>query len=318
MAGFFVPLNSFGHVSTRQSSLSQPYQMFHQINHTTEYRYRRPVELTPHLLRLVPRSTPGLHVLKSDIVVSSNAAVRWNLDAEGTILGKATFPDKTDKLLITSHLLLEQKITNPFDFLLDERALQLPISYTDKEIACLAPYLVSGEGPANVELSDFIRPFLNGVSAVPSTMGTLTSLCRALPTLFRYTVRHEEGIQSCEETIRLGEGTCRDFAHLFIEAARSLGIAARYVSGYLCSSPNSMGEEAHTHGWCELYLPGAGWRGFDPTNGILSGAHHIVVAMSLAAGEIPPVEGSYCGEAGLCVAHEVSISAQELLPGEES
>lgn len=292
--------------------------MFLRINHTTEYRYRRPVELTPHWLRLVPRSSPGLLVLKSDVTLSSNASVRWNLDAEGTILGMAAFPEMTDRLLITSHLLLEQKITNPFDFLLDERALHLPITYTEREITHLTPYLSWGKEAAGFDLEDFLRPFLNGVSAVPSTLGTLTSLCRAIPALFRYSVRHEEGTRTCEETIRLGEGTCRDFAHLFIEAARSLGIAARYVSGYLCASPDGTGGDTHTHGWCELYLPGAGWRGFDPTNGILAGAHHVVVAMSLSAGEIPPVEGSYCGEAGLCEAHEVSISASELLPGEES
>ena len=232
-------------------------------------------------------------------------------------MGKATFPDMTDRLLITSDLLLEQKITNPFDFLLDERALHLPISYSEREITHLAPYLMQADESSSAELKDWLRPFLNGVSAVPSTLGALTSLCRAIPSLFRYTVRHEEGIRTCEQTIRLGEGTCRDFAHLFIEAARSLGIAARYVSGYLCSSPDGTGGDAHTHGWCELYLPGAGWRGFDPTNGILAGGHHVAVAISLAAGEIPPVEGSYCGEAGLCLAHEVSISARELLPGEE-
>ena len=265
----------------------------------------------------MPRSSPGLLVLRSDVTLSSNGAVRWNLDAEGAILGKAAFPDMTDRLLITSDLLLEQKITDPFDFLLDERALHLPISYSEREIAHLAPYLVQGDESSRAELKDWLRPFLNDVSAVPSTLGTLTSLCRAIPALFRYTVRHEEGIRTCEQTIRLGEGTCRDFAHLFIEASRSLGIAARYVSGYLCSSPDGTGGDAHTHGWCELYLPGAGWRGFDPTNGILAGGHHVVVAVSLAAGEIPPVEGSYCGEAGLCLAHEVSISARELLPGEE-
>jgi len=291
--------------------------MFLRINHTTEYRYRQPVELTPHWLRLVPRSSPGLLVLRSDVNLSSNGGVRWNLDAEGAILGKATFLDMTDRLLITSDLLLEQKITNPFDFLLDERALHLPISYSEREITHLAPYLVQADESSSAELKDWLRPFLNSVSAVPSTLGTLTSLCRAIPSLFRYTVRHEEGIRTCEQTIRLGEGTCRDFAHLFIEAARSLGIAARYVSGYLCSSPDGRGGDAHTHGWCELYLPGAGWRGFDPTNGILAGGHHVAVAISLAAGEIPPVEGSYCGEAGLCLAHEVSISARELLPGEE-
>jgi transglutaminase-like putative cysteine protease len=265
----------------------------------------------------MPRSSPGLLVLRSDVTLSSDGGVRWNLDAEGAILGKATFPDMTDRLLITSDLLLEQKITNPFDFLLDERALHLPISYSEREITHLAPYLVQADESSSAELKDWLRPFLNGVSAVPSTLGTLTSLCRAISSLFRYTVRHEEGTRTCEQTIRLGEGTCRDFAHLFIEAARSLGIAARYVSGYLCSSPDGTGGDAHTHGWCELYLPGAGWRGFDPTNGILAGGHHVAVAISLAAGEIPPVEGSYCGEAGLFLAHEVSISARELLPGEE-
>ena len=120
-----------------------------------------------------------------------------------------------------------------------------------------------------------------------------------------------------QETISLREGTCRDFAHLFLEAARSVGIASRYVSGYLCSSPGDPVEN-HTHGWCEVYLPGAGWRGFDPTNGILAGPHHVVVATSVAAGDIPPVEGSYCGEPGLCLTHGVTISARELFPAEES
>jgi transglutaminase-like putative cysteine protease len=160
-----------------------------------------------------------------------------------------------------------------------------------------------------------LRPFLNGVSAKPSTLDFLTSLNRAIPALFRYAERHEEGVRTAEETITMREGTCRDFAHLLMEAGRQKGIAARYVSGYLCSSPGA-GGESHTHGWCELYLPGAGWRGFDPTNGILAGPHHVAVATSATAGEIPPVEGSYCGKPGLCVAHEVSVSARELLPGE--
>jgi len=160
------------------------------------------------------------------------------------------------------------------------------------------------------------EPFLRGVSAKDSTLDFLTAFTRAIPALFRYSLRHEPGVQTAEETITRREGTCRDFAHLFIESVRSAGLAARYVSGYLCSSPGSAGEN-HTHGWCEVYLPGAGWRGFDPTNGILAGAHHVAVATSLTAGDIPPVEGSYCGEDGLLDAHEVTISARELLPGEE-
>jgi transglutaminase-like putative cysteine protease len=102
-----------------------------------------------------------------------------------------------------------------------------------------------------------------------------------------------------------------------IEAARFLGVAARYVSGYLCASPGGMDGDSYTHGWCEFYLPGAGWRSFDPTNGILADAHHVAIATSVAAGEIPPVEGTYCGEPNLCTAHDVCIEARELFPGEE-
>jgi len=290
--------------------------MFLRIDHSTEYRYREPVELTPHLLRFFPRSSPGLHLLRSDLSVQPGATVRWNLDLEGNILGKATFSGTTERLVISTSLLIEQKITNPFDFLLEDRAMTLPMSYNGREGPLLSPFLTSRDVNSEGQLEDLLRPFLNGVSATGSTLGVLTAFCRAIPVLFRYNPRHEEGVRTADETIALREGTCRDFAHLFMEATRTIGIAARYVSGYLCAPPSSPCE-SHTHGWCELYLPGAGWRGFDPTNGILAGAHHIPVATSVTAGEIPPVEGSYCGKQGLCVAHDVTISARELLPGEE-
>lgn len=290
--------------------------MLLQIDHTTEYRYREPVSLTPHRLRLLPRSSAGIYLLRSELTIQPKSSVRWNLDLEGNIVGLATFPSLADRLLISSTILIEQKLTNSFDFLLEERALSLPITYEEKEIELLAPFLKERDGDSAGQVGDFLQPFLNGTAANASTLGELTSLNRAIPAFFRYTERHEEGVRMAWETMALREGTCRDFAHLFMEAARFLGIAARYVSGYLCSSPDSRGE-SHTHGWCELYLPGAGWRGFDPTNGILAGAHHIAVATSVTAGEIPPVEGSFCGRPDLCIAHEVMISARELLPGEE-
>jgi transglutaminase-like putative cysteine protease len=291
--------------------------MLLRIDHLTEYRYRRPVGLTPHLLRLHPRETPGLRILGSELFMEpSDASVRWSIDAEGNALGKATFPGETDLLRIRSSLLLEQRHTNPFDFLLEARALTLPIDYDAREQQFLTPFLARRDLESDAELSDLISPFLNGISARESTLDFLTSLNRAIPSLFRYVLRYEAGVRSAEETILLREGTCRDFAHLFIEALRKAGIAARYVSGYLCSSPGSPGEN-HTHGWCEAYLPGAGWRGFDPTNGILAGPHHVPIAHSMTAGDIPPVEGNYCGEAGLLAGHSVSISARELLPGEE-
>ena len=291
--------------------------MLLRIDHTTEYRYRRAVGLTPHRLRLHPRGVPGLRILRSELRIHPGEhALRWSLDAEGNVLGMLTFPDDSDRLRIESSLLLEQRITNPFDFLLEGRALRLPLSYDERERQFLAPFLQSNDPGSAREVSLLLEPFLSGVSARDSTLDFLTAFNRAIPALFRYSLRHEPGVQTAEETITRREGTCRDFAHLFIESVRSACLAARYVSGYLCSSPGSPGEN-HTHGWCEVYLPGAGWRGFDPTNGVLAGPHHVAVATSLTAGDIPPVDGSYCGGNDLLEAHEVTISARELFPGEE-
>ena len=293
--------------------------MFLQIDHTTHYRFAVPVGFTPHLLRFIPRTTPGLHLLKSALTISPQASVKWNLDPTGNIVGKATFPSEADELLIESSILIEQQLTNPFDFLLEGQALHLPIIHTERELSLLAPYLQALDKGAAPILSGWLTPFLGrnwDHLGRASTLGTVTAINAAIPTLFRYVPRHVHGVWSVAEIFERGEGTCRDFAHLMIEVARFLGIAARYVSGYLCSSPDGRAGESHTHGWCELYLPGAGWRGFDPTNGLLAGGHHIAVASSISAGEIPPVEGSYCGPADLCIAHDVIISAHELLPGE--
>jgi transglutaminase-like putative cysteine protease len=296
--------------------------MFLRIDHATHYRYASPVGFTPHILRLIPRSTPGLRLLKSKIEITPTASVKWNLDLLGNIVGTATFPFTSDELLIRSSLLLEQQLTNAFDFLLEERALSLPFSYLERELPLLSPFLQILDPTASSLLPGWLATLINVPGTIssaqnpPDTLTTLLSLNSAIRSLFHYTPRMIEGTWSVEEILTRREGTCRDFAHLLIESARFLGIGARYVSGYLCSAPGTIAE-SHTHGWCELYLPGAGWRGFDPTNGILTDAHHIPVATSLSAGDIPPVEGSYCGESGLCLAQDVTITAQELLPGEE-
>jgi len=292
--------------------------MFLRIEHSTSYRYSKPVEFTPHTLRLMPRGSPGLHLVNSSVTISPQATVRWRLDAEENIIGTATITGKSDQLLIESSMVLEQHFTNPFDFVLAERSLQLPVTYTGKEISHLAPYLGVAERRL-FSLKEWLDPFIENTkeasTGFPTTLGLLLEINRTIAQQFQYSERHEYGVQSPSETLRSGEGTCRDFACLLMEVARSLGIAARYVSGYLCAAVGAA-SESHTHGWCELYLPGAGWLGFDPTNGILTDAHHVPVATDVTAGEIPPVEGAYLGAAGECVRHAVSISASELHPWE--
>ena len=293
--------------------------MFLRIEHSTSYQYSKPVEFTPHTLRLMPKGSPGLHLLKSCITVSPQATVRWRLDAEENIIGTATITGKSDQLLIESFIILEQRFTNPFDFVLDERSLQLPVTYTTREISTLASYLGVAGSPLFL-LLEWLEPFIKNTQEAsvgsPATLGLLLDINRAISTQFRYNQRHEYGVQSPSETLRTGGGTCRDFACLLMEAARSLGIAARYVTGYLCASAGSAAVESHTHGWCELYLPGAGWLGFDPTNGILTDAHHVPVATAVTPGEIAPVEGAYLGAAGECLRHDVSITAAEIQPWE--
>lgn len=300
--------------------------MFLQIDHTTNYRYRSAVEFTPHTLRLTPKATPGLHLVRSSLRIIPQATVRWNLDVEENVVAVATMMGKGEELLISSSFLIEQKITNPFDFLLDERSLTLPVTYTTREISLLSPYLGVQEF-RHTPLRSWLEPFVRESGgdlpgSRPDTLGLLIALNRSIPIQLRYSLRHEYGVQSPAETISRGEGTCRDFALLMMESARLLGIAARYVSGYLCSSPASASVDdkggAHTHGWCEFYLPGAGWRGFDPTNGILASSHHVPVATSISAGEIPPVEGAYLGAVGECLRHEVNISAVEVEPWDKN
>jgi len=256
--------------------------------------------------------------VSSSVTVSPQATVRWRLDAEENIIGTAIITGKSDQLIIESSMVLEQRFTNPFDFVLAERSLQLPVTYSGKEIALLAPYLGIAERRL-FSLKEWLDPFIGNTKEAstgsPTTLGLLLDINRTIAQQFQYSERHEYGVQSPSETLRSGEGTCRDFACLLMEAARSLGIAARYVSGYLCAAAGAA-SESHTHGWCELYLPGAGWLGFDPTNGILTDAHHVPVATDVTAGEIPPVEGAYLGAAGECVRHAVSISASELHPWE--
>jgi len=284
--------------------------MFLQIDHTTHYRYEAPVGFTPHLLRFLPRTAPGLHLLRSTLTISPEASVKWNLDLIGNLVGRATFPGLAEELCIQSSLLIEQRMNDPFDFLLDSEALQLPIIYGERERSLLTPFLQRLDESAPEVLEEWLRPFLYRNT---STLAVLIAINSAIRTSFLYSSRHTQGVWSVKELFEKREGTCRDFAHFFIEVTRSLGIAARYVSGYLCASPQGGEGESNTHGWCELYLPGAGWRGFDPTNGILADAHHVVVAASLEAGDIPPVQGTYCGAPDLCIAHEASISARELL-----
>ncbi len=210
--------------------------MFLKIEHSTRYHYARPVEFTPHRLRMVPRSFPDLRIVNATVAVNPEARVRWGRDAEENPVGSAVIVGLASELLIESRLILERPQINPFDFVLEERGLNLPLSYTATEIAHLAPYL-GITNPRDFLLREWLSPFLSGEGgSSTTTLSVLIAVNGAISNAFRHVNRHDYGVRTPHETISLKEGTCRDFAFLLMESARSLGIAARYVSGYLCGS----------------------------------------------------------------------------------
>ena len=254
------------------------------INHKTEYRYDRLVKLSPHIVRLRPavhtRTPIHSYSLK---VYPEEHFINWQQDPYGNFLARLTFPEKTEKLSVEVDLIAEMVVINPFDFFLDEAADHYPFRY-DKHLAReLKPYrVINARGPllekwmAGIDLSRML------------TNDFLVYLNQKLQQDIGYNIRMEPGIQKCDETLALRRGSCRDTAWLLVQILRHLGLASRFVSGYLIqlkpdekSLDGPSGTEkdfTDLHAWTEVYLPGAGWVGLDPTSGLFAGEGHIPLA----------------------------------------
>ena len=270
--------------------------MFLRITHLTRYDYSRAVSFAPHALYLRPResSRQRLHEYKLDVTpVARRVATS---DAEENALEWAYFDAATfaPALEFRSEFLVETLDTNPFDFFLKPSALTFPFAYDDAERYVLAPCLVPPAGSNEGQLRGWLAAHL----AVPprDTVPFLTALNAAVRDSLGYTRRDEPGIQTPAETLACGGGSCRDYAVLFIALCRTLGLAARFVSGYLheppaANIPNPLPPAMHA--WAEVYLPGAGWRGLDPTRGIFCDDSFVPVAHSAVAASVNPVQGNF-------------------------
>jgi transglutaminase-like putative cysteine protease len=265
----------------------------YRIRHHTLYRYDAAVWLEAHALRLRPRESHELRIEASWLHISPTATLRWHRDAENNSVAMARFAEPATSLRIESEVLIQQYNQHPLDFLVDREARFFPFDYGAEEQLLLAPYRQP------VERSEALDLWLAGLY-VPGehleTYGLLERISTRIHATFRYVRREEPGVQSPAHTLSSGSGSCRDFATLFMAAARRLGLAARFVSGYL-HDPLSPEAGGSTHAWAEVYLPGAGWTGFDPTVGCLAGADHIAVAISHRPDAVPPVAGSFRGPA---------------------
>ncbi|MBK8132742.1 MAG: transglutaminase family protein [Gammaproteobacteria bacterium] len=268
-----------------------------KLLHVTEYRFDRLVNLSPHVLRLRPAAHCRTPIRGYSLRVSpATHFLNWQQDPCGNYLARLVFPERSDHLSITVEVIAEMTVINPFDFFLDEGAEQFPFDYGARDRHELAPYLVcEPAGP-------LLRRWLASVARAPiPTNDFLVALNQRLQRDIAYNVRMEPGVQSCEQTLELARGSCRDSAWLLVQICRHLGLAARFVSGYLVqlkadvaaldgpSGPTA--DFTDLHAWCEVYLPGAGWVGLDPTSGLFAGEGHIPLACTPDPVSAAPIEG---------------------------
>jgi transglutaminase-like putative cysteine protease len=277
-----------------------------KILHRTYYNFRGAVQLEPHRLLLRPREGPGLHIELSKLDISPAAQIRWIRDAYDNSVAIASFASPTTQLAIVSECIVQQFDEAPLDFLVEDFAVNYPFTYDADSAEVLRPYLDSPPQGDQTALGAWVRRYWQPGELV-QTYGLLARLCSAINQSMIYQMREQPGVQSASETLTRGVGSCRDFANLFMEAARSLGLAARFVSGYL-NAPLADGRSGSTHAWAEVYLPGAGWKGFDPTSGEIAGSQHIAVAVARLPEVVSPVTGAFFGPAGADLSVGVWVS----------
>ena len=267
------------------------------LNHVTHYRYDRRVTLSPQIVRLRPAPHCRTRILAYSLRVEpADHFINWQQDPEANYLARLTFPEKTRELRITVDLVAEMAVLNPFDFFLEPYAQQYPFEYEAGEQRELAPYLA--RLPATRHFAGYLESILRRHKSV---VDFLVDLNLRLSRDVRYLIRMQPGVQTPEETLEQASGSCRDSAWLLVQLLRHLGLAARFVSGYLIqltpdvkSLDGPSGPAADftdLHAWCEVYLPGAGWIGLDPTSGLLAGEGHIPLACTPEPSSAAPVTG---------------------------
>lgn len=284
------------------------------LTHITCYRYAHPVHLGPQLVRLRPAPHCRCEVEAYALGVEPVPHfIHWQQDPFANHQARLVFPEATERLELTVTLTARLTPFNPFDFFLDAGAEQVPFNYGERDRWGLAPYLTPQ--PLTPAMAGCLKAL--GGTPMP-TIEFLVELNRRLCQHIRYVHRAEAGVQDPEQTLTLAQGSCRDSGWLLVQLLRHLGLAARFVSGYLVQvEPDARGTisgPTELHAWCEAYLPGAGWVGLDPTSGLLAGAGHIPLACAPEPSGAAPVEGAV-DPCEMRLDHQMRVEHIESAPG---
>ncbi len=291
------------------------------VRHLTVYRYSKPVGLGEHRMMFRPRESHDLKLLKSKLEINpAPASLRWLHDVFDNSVAVATFDGSTSELRFDSTVTLEHVETTLPDYPLEEYSKTYPFDYSADELPNLGRALLH-HYPSD-DIRPWARQFLDS-SGTTETMSLLRCMTLGIKKDFRYTRRSEKGVQSPSETLASRRGSCRDFAVLMMEAVRSLGLAARFVSGYIfVPHINERGKVAavgavgggSTHAWMQTYLPGAGWIDFDPTNSIVGNRNLIRVAVAWDPKQVLPLWGTFVGAPSSFLGMDVTVSVTEKSP----
>lgn len=281
------------------------------VEHRTCYHYREPVTFGQHRLMLRPRDSHGLCLHSATLTVSPTANVRYIYDVFANSIALLDFHSRGTELLIESVLELDVYSTPDLCTLLDPSAATYPFVYSSDDRVDAMP-LLARHYPDDGQVRDWLHTFL--LQGQPlDTVDLLHRLNTHIRETFTYSARHEQGTQTPARTLELGSGTCRDFALLFMEAVRELGFAARFVTGYLYTPHLDLSLEQEfqgagaTHAWAEVYLPGAGWVEFDPTNALVGTDHLVRVAVVRDPRQASPITGTFSGPDDSFLSMEVSV-----------
>jgi uncharacterized protein (DUF2126 family) len=283
------------------------------LRHVTHYRYDRPVALGPQIVRLRPAPHSRTRILSYSLdVAPATHFLNWQQDPQGNYLARLVFPEKTREFRVAVDLVAEMSVLNPFDFFLAPHAEKVPFGYSSVERRELTPFLIKAPP------TPLLAQFLAGIPREPMrTNDFIVDLNRRVANHIRYLIRMEPGVQTPEQTLTLRSGSCRDSAELLVTLFRHFGMAARFVSGYLIQlkadvkpldGPAGPDEDfTDLHAWCEVYLPGAGWIGLDPTSGLLAGEGHIPLACTPEPSSAAPITGGV-DKAEVEFSHEMSVT----------